>query len=77
MAYISVFYEINMTEKIFQKKKKKKKALLKGGAEKAVKVFGEKIQPAGWRFFQQNPEGLTFTADGGWRRKSPIFAAFF
>ena len=55
MAYISVFYEINMTEKIFQKKKKKKKALLKGGAEKAVKVFGEKIQPAGWRFFQQNP----------------------
>jgi len=50
---------------------------VKGGAEKAVKVFGEKIQPAGWRFFQQNPKGLTFTADGGWRRKPPIFAALF
>lgn len=43
-----------MTEKFF-KEKKKKKAQLKGGAGKAVKVFGEKIQPAGWRFFQQNP----------------------
>jgi len=32
-------------------------------AAAAVKVFGKKILPARWRFFFQNPQGLTFTAD--------------
>ena len=44
-----------MTEKFFKRKKKKKESPIERGRGKAVKVFGEKIQPAGWRFFQQNP----------------------
>ena len=36
-------------------KKEKKKALLTRLAEGAVKVFGIKILPNGWRFLFQNP----------------------
>jgi hypothetical protein len=38
-----------------RKKKEKKKALLSRLAVGAVKVFGIKILPNGWRFLFQNP----------------------
>lgn len=42
----------------------------------AVKVFESKIRPAGWRFFIQNPKGLTLTANQG-RMWEPALSLLF
>lgn len=60
------------------KKEKKKESTFPRRAVVAVKVFESKILPAGWRFFIQNPKGLTLTANAGrmWEPALPLLFFF-
>lgn len=57
------FATVNLQKKTEKKgKKKKKESFLKGRLRKGRQGFcNKKYNPDGWRFFLQNPKGLTLT----------------